>query len=193
VPQKTAEWLLCPDYGSRMADLRTWLNGAKECAGRLHAIAEDLAALSGAAFWNANADSSWGSLQALADYALQNREELGPWNHFLRVRIKSTESGLDKLTALAEARALEPQELAPAFHFAFYNTLARSVLYERRGAFTGNGPHAGTASASVCRSGSGVHPALQRTRCGDYRSTPGPLWKPERPRADLDGDGADHE
>ena len=128
LPQKTAEWLLCPDYGSRLADLRIWLNGAKDCAGRLQAIAEDLAAVSGAAFWNGNADSPWGSLQALADYALQNREELGPWNHFLRVRIKSRESGLDKLTALAEARTLEPQELAPAFHFAFYNTLARSVF-----------------------------------------------------------------
>ena len=29
---------------------------------------------------------------------------------------------------LAEARTLEPQELTPAFHFAFYNTLARSVF-----------------------------------------------------------------
>ena len=128
LPQKTAEWLLCPEYGNRLADLRTWLGGAQDCAARLRAIAEDLAALSGAEFWNGNADNPWGSLQALAEYALQNREELDSWNHFLRVRIKSRESGLDKLTALAEARTIEPQELAPAFHFAFYNTLARSVF-----------------------------------------------------------------
>jgi hypothetical protein len=25
LPQKTAEWLLCPDYGTRLADLRMWL------------------------------------------------------------------------------------------------------------------------------------------------------------------------
>ncbi|HTF68041.1 MAG TPA: AAA domain-containing protein [Edaphobacter sp.] len=128
LPQETAEWLLCPEYARRLADLRTWLGGAKDSARSLHAIAEDLAALSGSAFWSGNADNPWGSLQALAECALQNREELGPWNHFLRVRIQSKESGLDKLTALAEARTLEPQELAPAFHFAFYNTLTRSVF-----------------------------------------------------------------
>ena len=128
LPPKTVEWLLCPEYGSRLADLRMWLGGGRDSAGRLHAIAEDLAALSGSAFWSGKADNPWGSLQALAQYALENREELGPWNHFLRVRIQSRESGLDKLTTLAEARALEPQELAPAFHFAFYNTLARSVF-----------------------------------------------------------------
>ena len=89
---------------------------------------EELAALSGAEFWNGNADNPWGSLQALAEYALANREELDTWNHFLRVRIQSRENGLDKLTGLAEARTLKPQELAPAFHFAFYNTLARSVF-----------------------------------------------------------------
>lgn len=128
LPPKTAEWLLCREYGSRLVDLRTWLSGAQDCAGRFRAVAEELAALSGATFWNSNADNPWGSLQALAEYALQNREELGPWNRFLRVRIKRRESGLDKLTALAEARTLEPHELVPAFHFAFYNTLARSVF-----------------------------------------------------------------
>ena len=128
LPQKAAEWLLCPECGSRLAELRAWLLTAKDCAGRLHAIAQELTAVSGAEVWTSVADSPWGSLQALAHYAVQNREELGPWNHFLRVRIKSRESGLDKLTALAEARALEPNELALAFHFAFYNTLARSVF-----------------------------------------------------------------
>jgi very-short-patch-repair endonuclease len=128
LPQKAAEWLLCPDYGNRLADFRSWLGSARDCATRFHAIAEDLATLSGAEFWKGNADNPWGSLQALAEFALQNREEMDPWNHFLRVRIQSRENGLEKLTALAEARVLEPQALAPAFHFAFYNTLARSVF-----------------------------------------------------------------
>jgi very-short-patch-repair endonuclease len=128
LPRKTAEWLLCPQYASHLADLRTWLGGARDCAAKLHTICEQLASLSGSAFWNSNADSPWGGLQALAQYALQNREELGSWNHFLRVRIQSRESGLDKLTTLAETRALEPHELAPAFHYVFYNTLARSVF-----------------------------------------------------------------
>jgi hypothetical protein len=133
LPRKTAEWLLCPEYGSHLTDLRTWLGGAGDCAAKLHAVCEQLAALSGSTLWNANADSPWGSLHALAEYALQNREELGAWNHFLRVRIQSREGGLDRLTALAEARTLEPHELAPAFHFAFYNTLARSVFTNHAG------------------------------------------------------------
>jgi hypothetical protein len=69
-------------------------------------------------------------VRALAQYALANREELPRWNHFLRVRIKSKEVGLDKLTALAEARTLEPHEIGPAFHFVFHNTLIRSVFAE---------------------------------------------------------------
>jgi hypothetical protein len=69
-------------------------------------------------------------LQALAEQALANQQELPRWNHFVRLRIQSREGGLDKLTVLAEARALEPHELAPSFHFVFYNTLARSVFTE---------------------------------------------------------------
>ena len=37
LPQKTAEWLLCRDYGTRLADLRMWLGGAQDCAARLRA------------------------------------------------------------------------------------------------------------------------------------------------------------
>ena len=68
--------------------------------------------------------------RARPKYATSNREELPRWNHFLRLRIKSKEGGLDKLTALAEARTLEPHALVPAFHFVFHNTLTRSVFTE---------------------------------------------------------------
>ena len=94
------------------------------------ALAEDLTALSGSPFWSGNANDPWGSLHALAEYALTNLEELPRWNHFLRVRIKSREGGLDRLTALAETRALEPHQIGPAFHFVFYNTLTRSIFTE---------------------------------------------------------------
>ncbi|MGA3241825.1 MAG: AAA domain-containing protein [Bryobacteraceae bacterium] len=130
LPLKAVEWLLCPEYGSRLTDLRMWLAGAQHCRGRLQALAGELATLSGSAFWNSVTDNPLGSLQALAEYATSSREELPRWNHFLRVQIKSRESGLDKLTALAETRILQPHDLRPAFHFAFYNTLARSVFTE---------------------------------------------------------------
>ena len=56
--------------------------------------------------------------------------ELPQWNNFVRVRTKTRENGLDKLTALAEAGKLKPQELGAAFRFVFYNSLARSVFTE---------------------------------------------------------------
>jgi very-short-patch-repair endonuclease len=130
LPQKAVEWLLCPECASHLLDLRASLNGARECGERLKALAEGLGVISGSAFWRASSDSPWGSLQALAEYALVSREELSRWNHFLRLRIKCKDAALDRLTAMAENRMLEPHELGLAFHFVFYNTLARSVFAE---------------------------------------------------------------
>jgi very-short-patch-repair endonuclease len=129
-PQKTVEWLLCPEYRARLAELRACLNDVRDCGERLKALAEGLAVLSGSAIWRDSSDNLWGGLQALAEYALSSREELSRWSHFLRLRIKCKEAALDRLTALAENRTLEPHELEPAFHFVFYNTLARSVFAE---------------------------------------------------------------
>src|SRR5256885_7639300 len=46
-PQKAIEWLLCPDYGIRLTELRAWLGGAHACGADLQAFAESLTALSG--------------------------------------------------------------------------------------------------------------------------------------------------
>jgi len=129
LPQKTVEWLLCREYDIRLTELRTWLNTAHSCRGKFRLLAAELAAISGSAIWD-SPKNPWSSLKALAEYALANREELARWNHFLRVRIESRKSGLDRLTALAETRKLRPHELGPAFRFVFYNTLARSVFTE---------------------------------------------------------------
>jgi hypothetical protein len=128
LPQKAVQWLLCRDYGTHLTQLREWLESAQECGGRIRALTGDLTTISGAAFWSGNPDGPWGSLQALAEYALANREELPRWSHFFRLQAQSRESGLAKLTALAEARSLEPHEIGPAFRFVFHNTLARSVF-----------------------------------------------------------------
>jgi len=130
LPPRTVQWLLCPEYGSHLTDLRAWLNGAHNCGAKLQALSDELASVSGAALWEKNAENPWGSLQALAERALGNREELPRWNHFLRLQIQSRENGLDRLTALAENRALEPSELGRAFAFVFYNTLSRSVFMD---------------------------------------------------------------
>ena len=129
LPQ-TVEWLLCREYGSRLADLRGGLTGARDCAAKLVAHARELTELSGWEGWSNGHDNPWGSLQAMAEHAIASPEESSRWNHFLRVKTKSRENGLDRLTVLAEARTLEPPELGRAFHFVFYNTLARSVFAE---------------------------------------------------------------
>jgi very-short-patch-repair endonuclease len=130
LPQKAVEWLLCSECVPRLAELRSYLNDVRDCGGQLKALAQELTAISGSALWGESSDNPWGGLQALAEYALANREELSRWSHFLRLRIKCKEAALDRLTAMAENRTLEPHELGPAFHFVFYNTLARSVFAE---------------------------------------------------------------
>jgi very-short-patch-repair endonuclease len=130
LPQKAVQWLLCPEYGARLRELRAHLNDAHDCGKTLQTIAEELAAISGSSSWSGSLDNALGVLQALTEYALANREELPRWNHFLRVQIKCKEAGIDKLTALAEDRTLEPHELGAAFYFVFYNTLSRSVFAE---------------------------------------------------------------
>lgn len=128
LPPKVSEWLLCKDYAARLIELRTTLNVVHDCGERLEAQTAELAAISGSAHWNGNADGPGTGLQGVAQYALANLEELPRWNHFLRLRIKSLESGLDKLTAAAENRTFEPDELGRVFRFVFYNSLARSVF-----------------------------------------------------------------
>lgn len=130
LPQKTAQWLLCPDYVDRLSQLRAFLQDAQDCGLRIQGVAGGLAAISGSRYWGDNPDSAWGGLRALAEQALANQPELSRWNHFLRVRIQSRESGLEKLTALAEGRSFPPDDLVAAFHFVFYNTLSRSVFTE---------------------------------------------------------------
>lgn len=128
LPRQTAEWLLCKDYGSRLRELRTWLSTVAECGAKVTDSAATLEMLSGSSAWSAESAGSWGSLVALIEKAQANSQELDPWMHFLRVRIRSREAGLHRLTNLAEDRAIEPGELNRGFHFVFYNTLARGAF-----------------------------------------------------------------
>jgi len=130
LPEKTVQWLLCRDCETHLADLRARLGNANKHAANLHQLAEDLTAVSGSQFWSDNASNLWSTMRVRAECALANVEELTQWDHFLRVQIKIKQAGLDRLTGLAESRALEPQELGPIFQFVFYDTLARSVFTE---------------------------------------------------------------
>lgn len=128
LPRKAVEWLLSADHEARIGRLRTWLAAGKELGLTLLRLAHDLASVSGSTVWDGIINSSWGSARAAAQHAMSNRDELARWNHFLRVKIRSKDDGLDRLTTLAESRTIKPDELGSAFHFVFYNTVARSIF-----------------------------------------------------------------
>jgi very-short-patch-repair endonuclease len=128
LPSKSVEWLLSADYVRRLEELRLWLSRTSDCGSTLRDTAQTLESLSGSSAWSTQSPQSWGSLVALIERSLSSPQGLDQWNHFLRVQIKSKEAGLHRLTALAETKKLEPGELGRAFHFVFYNTLARSTF-----------------------------------------------------------------
>lgn len=130
LPEKTVSWLLSPDYEQHKHELSTWLRGAHDCGADIETACKGLAEISGSGFWTDNASSSLGALQALAQSASAQQQELPRWNHFVRLRLESAEKGFERLTTLADTRVLEPSELVAAFHFVFYNTLARSAFTE---------------------------------------------------------------
>jgi KaiC/GvpD/RAD55 family RecA-like ATPase len=128
LPKQTAEWLLCEDYDSRLLELRMWLSSAAECGKRLRGSTETIETLSGSSAWSVQSGRSWSSLVAVIERAQLNSQDLDPWMHFLRLRIRSKEDGLHRLTILAEDKVLEPGELNRSFLFVFYNTLARNAF-----------------------------------------------------------------
>lgn len=128
LPRPTVEWLLCKEYDSRLRELRISLTTAAEYAAKLRESAAVLDTLSGSSAWSTQSVGSWNSLVAIIERAQSSPQDLDQWNHFLRVKIRSKEAGLNRLTALAEDRTLEPSEVERGFHFVFYNTLARSAF-----------------------------------------------------------------
>jgi hypothetical protein len=88
----------------------------------------DLAAHS--SFWGAGGTDSLTTKRHAAQLALEHRDDLSPWSHFLRIRAAANERGLDKLTRLCQGNELSPGDLVPAFHFAAFNTLAHSAFVD---------------------------------------------------------------
>jgi very-short-patch-repair endonuclease len=130
LPKKTTQWLLCPECLPHLEVLIGYLNQIRDCGLQLKSLTEDIAAISDSPVWKDGTNTPWSGLRALAEYASSNREELSRWSHFLRLRVKCKETGIDRLTAMAENRTIEPRGLESAFHFVFYNTLARSIFTE---------------------------------------------------------------
>jgi very-short-patch-repair endonuclease len=130
IPRMVSEWLLCEDYLSRLTQLRQLLNRTADLGSTLSKIRDDIRALAASVDWHSDETASLEVLSKRATHALDSREELAQWLHFLRSRSEGTQAGLGKLIAIADATRIEPNHLLPAFQFVFYNTLARSAFAE---------------------------------------------------------------
>jgi hypothetical protein len=127
---RTADWLLSEEYFSRLGQLRQWLSQAAQSCDDMAGIRSEIRTLAVSSDWHTDESESLETLANRAERALDQREELAQWLHFLRARADSAQAGLTKLTGLADAARIEPLHLVPAFRFIFYNTLARSVFAE---------------------------------------------------------------
>jgi len=128
--KKATDWVLCADYAARLEQLRSWLTETAARGERLLELGREIDALAASSFWPIDENESLTALHARCDKALGSRDELPKWVHFVRVRAESQEAGLAKLTALADAKTMEPQHLVAAFRFLFYSSFARGLFAE---------------------------------------------------------------
>ena len=130
IPTATAEWLLSEEYFSRLGQLRQWLSQTVRACDEISQIRADIRTLAASNDWHTDENEPLESVVQKAERALEQREELAQWLHFLRARGESTQAGLGKLTSLADGARIAPLHLLPAFRFIFHNTLARSLFAE---------------------------------------------------------------
>ena len=130
LPGIATEWLLCDEYEPRLRQLSHWLEQAALAARDIVECRKDIRSRASSSDWHADDGDGLEELSQRATRALENREELAQWLHFLRARAESRQAGLVKLTSLADGARIEPLHLLPAFRFIFHNTLARSLFAE---------------------------------------------------------------
>ena len=132
LPAEAVTWILSENQRERLIRLRLWLTETASKLGTLKQIVEGIAAVSQSSAWSADgAAVSLDSYRTLCTRSLECRDHLPQWVHFLRVRLQSAEEGLSKLTTLADAKRMAPEDLVPAFRFLFYDSLARGIFAER--------------------------------------------------------------
>ena len=130
LPDKGKEWLLSEHHTARRTDLQVSLEALSRCGIELDRLAGEISEISKAPVWNGNGTHSLVELQSIARNSGHNQERLSSWNHYLRLRARSDEMGLNRVAAVAEDGLINPRQLVPAFRYCFYNTLARSVFSE---------------------------------------------------------------
>ena len=132
LPPSAVAWILSENQRERLVQIRSWLGETASNLERLKGTGEAIRTLSQSPTWSADGVArSLDACLTICSRSLDYRDQLPQWVHFLRVRAQSAEEGLSKLTALADARRMDPDRLVPSFRFLFYDSLARGVFAER--------------------------------------------------------------
>ena len=131
IPSHTVEWILDENCISRLSDLRSWLQEVNRLAAELARLTSDLSEVSAAPEWAGALQEPLGTAFKRATDAIEHREDLTQWSFFIRVQAQSKDESLDRLTTLADGKAIEPHDLVQTFRYCFYNSLARGVFSER--------------------------------------------------------------
>jgi very-short-patch-repair endonuclease len=119
--------ILCNEYPQCLEKIRSQFAEADALGSTLVDTSMEIRTLAATA-WPPPEGEGLPSCLHRANRALEYREELPRWCHFVRMRGTARDQGLDPLTKLAEDGSIEPAHLVPAFRFVFYNTLARSIV-----------------------------------------------------------------
>jgi very-short-patch-repair endonuclease len=130
LPEKTSTWLLCEEYKDRLKHFREMLGTTATSADLLRTSLRKLDSLSQSSNWTVESSNSFTRLREIAERAKSQPEALAQWNSFLRLRIRSNERGIERLTRLADSLHLPPPELGKALRFVFYNSLCRRVFVD---------------------------------------------------------------
>lgn len=135
LPGTATDWLLSDEYEPRLRQLSQWLEQAAQAARDIAECRQDIRSRSSSLDWHADEGDRLEDVSKRAAHALENRDELAQWLHFIRSRADGAGRGLDKLTSLADAGHIEPDHLPTAFKFVFYNTLARYAFADHADLF----------------------------------------------------------
>lgn len=127
LPTEAIDWILSEEYSRRLEQIRGLLSVVAVSGERLSDLSSDISALSGSDLLS-DKGPRFQAVEQKAQAALANRDELSRWTHFVRLRLNSRETGLSKLTDLADSKTVAPEHLVPAFRFLFYNSLARALF-----------------------------------------------------------------
>ena len=126
----TVAWLLGENCIARLHDLRNWLQQVNQSVGEAGTMVTEIAEIAGGTEWISASQEPFSRLLKRVTDAISHREELTPWSHFVKVQGDSRDASLDRLTTLADRKAIEPGHLVPGFRYCFYNSLARGVFSE---------------------------------------------------------------